>query len=121
MRDPLQADRGVVAIDFVGFGAAVGDHAAQADIVILRLGVDRGDDAVHRENGVEIIRGDDQRARRVLQRSREAAANDVAKDVENDDIGVVEQAMLLEQLDSLARPHNRRSRFPPAGRPPPRT
>ena len=75
---------------------------AQAHVVVLRLGVNRRHDAVHREDGVEIVGGDDQRPIGMLQRRCEAAANDIAEDVEDDDIGVVEQVMLFEQLHRLA-------------------
>ena len=63
--------------------------------IVLRLGLDRRDDPVHREDGIEVVGGDDQRAARVLQRRREAAADDVAEHVEDDDVGIVEQADAL--------------------------
>ena len=42
------------------------------------------------------------RAVGMLQRGREAAADDVAEHVEDHHVGVVEQVMLLEELDGLA-------------------
>ena len=79
-------------------GAAIGDHAAQAHLVVLRLGVDRRDDAVHGENRVEIIGRDDQRAIGMLQRRSKAAADDVAEHVEDDDVGIFEQLCSFSSL-----------------------
>jgi hypothetical protein len=83
--------------------AAVGDHAAQAHVVVLRLRAWMAcDDAVHREDGVEVVGGDDQRAVGVLQRRGEAPAHHIAQHVEDHHVGVLQQVVLLEQLHGLA-------------------
>jgi hypothetical protein len=63
---------------------------------------DRRDDAVHGEDRVEVVGGDDQRPVGVLQRGGEAAADHVAEHVEDHHVGVFEQVMLLQQLHRLA-------------------
>jgi hypothetical protein len=102
VRRQLQADALVVFVDLVGLAAAVGDHAAEAHVVVLGLGADRLHDAVHCEDRIEVVGGDDQRAVGVLQRRSEAAADDVAEHVEDHHVGVLEQVVLLQQLDGLA-------------------
>ena len=100
---PLQhADRGVVAVDLVGQDAAVGDDAAEPHFVVLRLCGDGRHDAVHREDRVEIVGGDDQRALRMLQRRGEAAADDVAEHVEDDDVVLLQQPVVFQELHLLA-------------------
>jgi hypothetical protein len=100
--EALEADGAAVAVDLVGVARAVGDAAGEAHVVVLRLGLHRGDDPVHRVDRVEVVGGDDQRAVGVLERRREAAADDVAEDVEDHDVGVVEEVVLLEELHGLA-------------------
>ena len=102
MGQALQADRFVEAVDLVCVLAAVGDDATNAHAIVLRLGVDRRDDAVHGEDRVEVVGGHDQRAVGVLERGGEAAAHDVAQHVEDHDVGLFEQVMLLEELHGLA-------------------
>ena len=53
MRETLEADSGIVSVDLVCFGAAVCDDAAEAHLVVPRLGVDCRYDAVHGEDGVK--------------------------------------------------------------------
>ena len=65
--------------------------------VMNGIGLHGGDDAVHRVDRVEIVRGDDDRPVRVLQGRGEAAADHVAEHVEDHDVGVLEQVMLLQQ------------------------
>ena len=67
----------------------------EPNFVVLGFGLDRLDDPIHREDGVEIIRGHDQAVVGVLQRCRKASANHISQDVENDDIGVFEQVVLF--------------------------
>ena len=102
MREPLEPDRGIEAVDFVRRGRAVGDHPGEPDVVIARLGVNRGDDPVHREDAVEIVGRHDDRALGVLQRRGKSAAHHIAQHVEDHHIGIFEQVVLLEQLDRLA-------------------
>ena len=102
MREAFQSDGGIVTVDLVRVGAAIGNHAAQTHLIVPRLGVDRRDDAVHGEDGVEIVRGHDQRTFGVLERRSKAPADHVAEHIENDDVGVFEQPVLLEKLDGLA-------------------
>ena len=101
MGEPLQADRLVEAVDLVGLARPVGDDTAQPHVVVLRLGLDRRDDAVHRKDRVEIVGRDDQRPLGMLQRRGEAAAHHVAQHVEDHHVGVFEKMVLLEQLDGL--------------------
>ena len=98
----LKPTRGAVAVDLVGLAAAVGDAAGEADLVVVRLGLHRGDDAVHRVDGVEVVGRDDHRAVGVLQGGREAAADHVAEDVEDHHVGVFQKVVLLQELDGLA-------------------
>ena len=101
MGDPLNPDCGVEAIDLVGIFGSVCDDAAEAHVIILRLRLDRGDNPVHREDRVEIIGGHDQGAFGMLERCREAAADDVAQDVEDHDVGIFQKMVLFQQLDRL--------------------
>ena len=101
MGDALQPHGGVEPVDLIGVLAAIGDHPAQTDIVILRLGADGRDDPVHGEDGVEVIGGDDQGALGVLKGSGEAATDHIAQHVKDHHVGVVEQMVFLEQLHRL--------------------
>ncbi len=102
MRQGAQPGGVVVAVHLVRCRAAIGDDAAQADVVVLRLRLDGGDDAVHGEDAVEVVCGDDQRPVGMLQRGREAAAHHIPQYVEDHHVGFFQQVMLLQQLHRLA-------------------
>ena len=102
MRQTVEADAGAVAVDLVRLAAAVGNAARKADLVVAGLGLNCGDDAVHRVDAVEVVGGDDHRAIGVLQGGREAAADHVTEDVEDHHVGVFQKVMLFQKLDGLA-------------------
>ena len=84
-----------------------GDDAAEAHPVVFRLRQDRRGNAVHRENRVEIVRGDHQRALGMLQRRGEAAADDVTEDLAtlytltNDPAYAHKAGVLLDRIGDL--------------------
>ena len=102
MGQAIEANPVCEAIDLVGLGAAVGNHAAQPHLVILGLGIDGLHDAVHGKDGVEVVGRHDERAVGVLQGCGKSATNHIAQHIEDDHIALIEQVMLLEQLDRLA-------------------
>jgi hypothetical protein len=95
VREALEASRIVEPVDLVGRGRAVGDHARHAHVVILRLGLNRRNDAIHREDAVEVVGGDHDRALGVLQWRCEPATHDIAENVEQHDVGFLEQMVLF--------------------------
>ena len=101
MRHGLEAGGGIELVDLVGLVAAVDDDATQTHVVIFRFGTDRLHDAVHREDGVEVIGRDDQRAVGVLQGCGKSAANHIAQHIKDHHVGVFQQVVLFEQLDGL--------------------
>ena len=97
-----QACAGVELVDFVGLLGAVGDHTAEAHLVVLGLGIDGLHDPVHREDGVEVISRNNQAVVGVLQRCGKAPAHHISQHVKDHHIGFFEQVVLLEQLHRLA-------------------
>jgi hypothetical protein len=81
---------------------AVGDATRQPHVVVGDLGLNGGNDPVHRIDAVKVIGGDDHGAVGMLQRRGETAADHIAQHVEDHHIGVFQQVMLFQQLDGLA-------------------
>ena len=102
MRDAVETNLGAVAINLIRRLGAVGDTSRETHIVILRLCLNGGDDAVHGIDAVEIIGRHDHRAVGMLQGCRKATADHIAQHIEDHHIGIFQQMMLLEQLDRLA-------------------
>ena len=69
----------------------------------------------------KVVRRHDHGAVRVLQRGCETAADDVAKDVEDHNIGVFQQVMLFQQFHGLANNIAATARCQRVGRQPQRT
>ena len=98
----LQANLVVVFVNLVGVFAAVGNHAAQAHVVVFSLGTNRLHDAVHGENRIKVVGRDDEGTVSVLQWRSKTAAHHVAQHVKNHHVGVFQQVVFLQQLDRLA-------------------
>ena len=97
----LHAHPLVETVDLVGVLGAVGHHATEPHFVVLGLGLDGGDDPIHGEDRIEIIRRHDQAVVGVLQRRGKAPTHHITEHIKDHHIGVLEQVMLLEQLHRL--------------------
>ncbi len=100
----VEPDTGAIAVHLIRLARTVRHAARKLHFVVARLGLHRGDDAVHRIDAVKIVRGHDHGPVGVLQGGGKSATDHIAQHVENHHIGVFQQVMLLQQLHRL--PHH---------------
>ena len=96
-----QAGAIVELVDLIGVCRAVRNNAAKPHLVVLGFGLNRLNDAIHREDRIEIVGGHNQAIVGVLQRGGETTTHHIAEHIEDHHIGVFQQMVLLEQLHGL--------------------
>ena len=89
MRGQFQANAIVVLVNLICGCTAIGNHTAQANVVIFGLGTNGLNNAVHGKDGVKIVGRDNHGAVGMLQGSGKATAHHIAQHIKNDHVGVL--------------------------------